>query len=214
MQRLRSLNEIYQKRLIRPEYAQHQATPYSVGIDATLFNTDGSFKIPLSGDTTPLSTRTAAAATLVGQSLNTAGAGSLLPGLVMVKTVGEFVGVATGVAGSSLAVAEQPFGLLANWVGGDFDDIGPQNVGAGTIGVWRGPDSTYTLLAPAFNDGGTGGAQSLSSLLSGATPGQALLLYAGADGRLCSFSSPGNRVPVARLLDRVSAARIVIELIV
>lgn len=222
MQRLHSLNEIYQKRTIRPQYAQHQATPYAAGMDASLFNTDGSIRIPLTGDTTPLNTRTANAATLVGQTLNTAGAGSLMPGMVMVKTTGEFVTVATGVAGANANTGfgsgnqptfEQPFGLLANWVGGDFDEIGVQNVGSGNVGVWKGPDSTYTILAPAYNDSGLASAVSGSGS-GGAQPGAPIYLYAGNDGRLKYLATPGNCLPVAMLLDRVNATRIVVSLLV
>lgn len=196
MQRLRNLSEIYQKRLIRGEYAHHQATPYNNPLDPSFFNTDGSIRIPLSSDTTPL-TRSAAPYTLNG---------SLVPGLCVTKTAGEAVAISTG----STTVAERPFGLLANWVGGDFDDIGPQNVGSGSVGTWRGPDATFTLLAPAFNSTGLSAA-----FTSAATTGVPVLLYAGTDGRLVYVSSPtGTQVAVARLIDFPAASRITIELIV
>lgn len=194
MQRLKSLNEIYQKRLIRPTYAHHQATPYAIGLDASLYNTDGSIRPPISTDTSPL-TRSVSAYTLNG---------SLAPGSVVVKTTGEFVTIATGAN-----AAEQPFGLLANWVGGDFDDIGPQNIGSGVVGAWKGPDSTYTLLAPAYNDSGLAAAVSAA-----ASTGVQVPLYADTDGRLKYISSAGSRIQVARLIDRPSATRIVVELVI
>lgn len=196
MQRLKTLSEIYQKRLIRGDYVQHQGYPYATPMDASLFNTDGSIRVPLSTDTTPL-TRSAAPFTLNN---------SLIPGLCLTRTVGEAVTYSTG----STTVAERPFGLSANWVGGDFDEIGPQNVGSGVLGCWRGPDSTYVLLAPSFNSTGLSAAFTASQ-----TTGVPVLLYPGADSRLVYVSSPtGTQVAVARLIDFPAASRIVIELIV
>lgn len=206
MLRLRYLSNKYQKRLIRPEYAQTQATPYGIVLDAQFRSAAGALQLPKSGDTAPLNTRTADAFTLNS---------SLVPGTVMVRTVGEKVGVSSGVAGGSLATAEQPFGLLANFIGGDFDEGFLGDSLQNEVGVWRGPDSTYTLLAPSYNDaGGFSNQQTLTAALAGVSPGQPVLLYAGPDGRLASYSTVGNRIPVARLLDRVSASRIVVDLLV
>lgn len=192
MQRLRNLNEIYQKRLIRPTYAHHQATPYLVSLDPALRNTDGSIRPPLAADTTPL-TRSANAFTLNN---------SLTPGLCLTRTAGETVTVSTG----STSVAELPFGLSGNWVGGDFDDIGQEN----EIACWRGPDSTFTLLAPAWNDTGLAAAFTASQ-----TTGVPVNLYAGTDGRLVYVSSPtGTQKPVAFLIDRPAASRIIVNLLV
>lgn len=192
MQRLRNLNEIFQKRLVRGEYVHHQATPYAVTLDPSLRNTDGSIRVPLAADTTPL-TRSANAFTLNN---------SLIPGLCVTKTVGEAVTISTG----STTVAERPFGILANWIGGDFDDIGTENA----IGAWRGPDATFTLLAPAFDPTG------LSAAFTAAqTTGVPVNLYAGTDGRLKFVSSPtGTQVAVARLIDFPATSRVIVELIV
>lgn len=196
MLRLRNLSQIYTKRLIRPQYAHHQATPYATPLDPSFYNTDGSFRIPLAADTTPL-VRSAAPYTL---------GNSLIPGLCLTRTLGEAVAVSTG----TTTVLERPFGLLANFVGGDYDEIGPLNVGSGVVGCWRGPDSTFTLLAPAFNPTGLSGAYT-----SAATTGVPPLLYAGADGRLTYVASPtGFQVPVARLIDIVGNSRITVDLIV
>lgn len=213
MLRLKNLSNKYQKRLIRPLYAQTQATPYAATLDAqtltgpnaatgrTSFRSgDGSRYLPKSGDTSPLATRTADAHTTKN---------SLTSGLVMVRTVGEQVAVATGINDGTV---ERPFGLLANFIGGDLDDLGDEE----NVGVWRGPDSVFELLAPAFNDTGLASAATASA----ATKGNYVKLYAGEDGRLCvaaqlSGGSANASTPVvAYLIERVSASRIVIDLAV
>ena len=194
MLRLKNLANKYQKRTCRPLYANTQATPYAASLATTFRASDGSLQLPQSGDTTPLGTRTAAAYT----SKN-----SLLPGTVMVRVVGtETVGVATGID-----VAERPFGLLANFVGGDLDEGFSGDSLQNSVGVWRGPDSVFEILAPAFDDTG------LASAVSGATAGTDVLLYAGTDGRLKYIASPSNRQAVARLIERVDSGRIIVDLI-
>ena len=187
-----------QKRLVRPQYAHVQGFPYACSLDASLRNTDGSIRVPLSGDTAgavagqglvPL-TRTAAPFTY---------GNSLIPGLVMVKTTGEYAAVAQG--GTT---ATQPMGLLGQWVGGTFDNVGTSN----QIGVWMGPDSTYELLAPAWND------TTVAAAVTAAGAGQQVLLYAGTDGRLTYLASPGSAVPVARVIDRPSASRLIIQMLI
>jgi hypothetical protein len=121
----------------------------------------------------------------------------------MVRVVGtETVGVATGID-----VAERPFGLLANFVGGDLDEGFSGDSLQNSVGVWRGPDSVFEILAPAFDDTG------LASAVSGATAGTDVLLYAGTDGRLKYIASPSNRQAVARLIERVDSGRIIVDLI-
>lgn len=208
MQRLGSLANKYQKRLIRPLYAQTQATPYATSLDEQVLtgthaetgrtsfrNPDGSRNLPKSGDSSPLHTRTADAFTLKG---------SVVPGTVMVRTVGELVAVATGADDGT----ERPFGLLANWIGGELDDLGTED----TVGVWKGAyHGVFELLAPAWDD--TGLAAALNE--SAAKTGGSVLLYAGADGRLAFVSSPNEkRIPVCRVLDRPASSRIVVEMLV
>lgn len=195
MLRLKNLTDKYQKRLIRPLYAQTQATPYAATLDTTFRNTDGSINLPLSGDTTPTYTRVADAHTTKN---------SLTSGVVMVRTIGEHVAVATGPDDGT----ERPFGLLANFVGGNLDDIGDEN----NVGVWRGAQhAVFELLAPAFDDTGLAAAYAAA----GVSKGLPVNLYAGTDGRLVYVGSPNaNRIAVARLIERVSASRIVIELLV
>lgn len=208
MLRLRYLSNKYQKRLIRPIYAQTQATPYATSLDdqtltgpnaaagrTSFKNGDGSRYLPKSGDTSPLHTRTADAFTLKS---------GIVPGTVMVRTLGEKVAVSAGPDDGT----EQPFGLLANFVGGDLDDLGDEQ----TIGVWRGANHAFfELLAPAWND--TGLAAALAD--SKATTGGNVYLYAGADGRLVYVASPNAaRQPVAKVIERPAASRILIELLV
>lgn len=191
MLRVRNLRNKYQKRTLRPLYAQTQATPYAASLHPSLRNTDGSYRQPLSTDTTgggyPLA-RTASAYSL---------ANGLPAGIVVVKGAGETVVVATGLDVATI----KPFGLLANHVGGDLDDLGDQNY----VGVWRGPDSVFEVLAPAFDDTG------LAAAYAAATIGNPVKLYAGTDGRLVT-GTPANAVVVAELIERTSASRIVIDL--
>lgn len=180
MLRIRNLRNKYQKRLIRPLYAQTQATPYAAVIDDTLRNADGSFNF-------------------------TAGSfkykNGLVPGTVMVAR-GEKVTVATGANPSAAGGAPYAFGLLANFVGGDLDDLGDENY----VGVWRGPDSVFEILAPGFDDTG------LSAAWDASTQGVPVPLIAGVDGRLSYNATPGNRQVVAYLIERPSASRIVVDL--
>lgn len=189
MLRVRNLNNIYQKRLIRPLYAQTQATPYAAVLDPSLLNADGSFRAPLGTDTQPIA-RTQPAYLLQG---------GLVPGTVVVKGAGEGVVVATGANAASV-----PFGLLANFVGGTLDELGTET----EVGVWRGPDSVFELLWPAYNDTG------LAAAYAAAGPGTPVALYAGTDGRLTSSSPGGSASQVAWLIDRPSASRIIINLTV
>ncbi len=186
MLRIKNLSNKYQKRLIRPLYAQTQATPYAATLHSALRNSDGSFRPPVTADSTP-----------VDYTANTyLLKGGLVPGTVMIKGPGETVLPARG--GN---VTDIPFGLLANFVGGELDDLGDEDF----VGVWRGPDSVYELLAPAFDDTG------LAAAYSGAAAGAPVALYAQADGRLGSTSPGGSAVKVAELIERVSASRIVID---
>lgn len=174
-----------QKRLIRPLYAQTQAYPYAAVLDSSLYDTDNVFVKPLSGTGTP--TRTADAFTYKN---------GLVPGTVMVKGAGDGVLVTAG-----LDAVNQTFGLLANFVGGELDDL----QGELFVGVWRGIDSVFEILAPGYNDTG------LQAAYAAATAGVPVPLYAGTDGRL-SATAGSNRLVVANLIERPSASRIVVDL--
>jgi hypothetical protein len=191
MQRLTKLSNKWQKRTLRVLYGQTQAYPYGATLDPSLRNSDKSFRKPLSTDSTgggfPL-TRSADAYTLKN---------GLVPGTVVVKGAGEGIVVANGAN-----AAVKPFGLLANFVGGELDDTADEN----SVGVWRGIDSVYEVLAPAFDDTG------LATAYTSATAGNPVKLYAQADGRLGATSPGGSALVVAELVERVSQARIVIDL--
>lgn len=189
MQQIGTLNNALQKRLIRPLYAHTQATPYAAVLDPLLRNTDGSFRRPLNTENQAgMGARTADAFLLQN---------SLVPGTVMVKNAGEGMLVHNG------AATPRAFGLLANWVGGTFDDLKSNN----EIGVWRGPDSAWELLYPAFNPTG------LSAAYSGATAGSPVSLVAGVDGLLLGVAvgAEAGRQIVARLTE-YTPAKITIDL--
>jgi hypothetical protein len=122
--------------------------------------------------------------------------GSVVPGTVLMKTVGEQVTICQASSSSQI-----PFGLLGTWVGGVFDNIGQLN----QVQAWMGPDSVYELLAPAWND------TTVASAVASATAGQLVALYAGTDGRLTSTQANSTPV-VAYVMDRPSSARLVIKL--
>lgn len=161
--------------MIRPLYAQTQATPYAAVLDDTL--RDAAFDWNFTGASFKYK-------------------GGLVPGTVMVNR-GDKVTVATGAD-----VALRPFGLLANFVGGELDDLGDENF----VGVWRGPDAVFEILAPGFDDTG------LSAAWDASTQGLPVPLYAGTDGRLKYIASAGNRLIVAHLIERPNANRIVVDL--
>lgn len=196
MLQVRNLSNVLQKRLIRPLYAQTQATPWAGSLHSSLRNADGSFRLPLAADNiSGLSARSADAYSLQG---------GLVPGTVLNKAAGETFSVATG-ADAALV----PAGLLANFVGGTLDDLKDNN----EIGVWYGPGSQFELLAPAFDDTG------LAAAYAAATSGSPVKLYATAAGRLgCTAAlvgaAVGSKLPVAELVQRVDASRIHIKLLV
>jgi hypothetical protein len=186
MLRVRSIANQYKKRPLRALYAQTQATPYAGTIDPSLRNVDGSFRAPVATDTLPLA-RSAAAAQ---------DQGGIMPGTVMVKAAGEGFVVHNG------GVGVPAFGLLANFVGGQIDEIGDEN----SIGVWRGPDSVWELLKPAFNDTGLAAAYA-------AAVGTSVPLYAGTNG-LLGITAPASATAadvVARLIE-YTPSKIIIDL--
>jgi hypothetical protein len=184
-----------QKRLIRPAYAQTQGFPYACFMDPSWRNADGSVNFPINGSV--LSGYTYSAATYTNQ-------GSIIPGVVVTKTQnGESVIPHNGGNG-------QPFGLLAQWIGGTFDNLGQMS----EISAWLGVDSTYELLAPAWND------TQVASLVAASGVGTPVPLFAQTDGRLGnngtetvagSYAQTGPQL-VAWVMDRPTSARLVIKL--
>src|SRR3954465_6875359 len=101
MLRIKNLRNKYQKRLIRPLYAQTQATPYAASIADEV----------RTGVTTGVWTGLAGGTPFTYK-------GGLVPGTVMVA-YGEKVTVGGG-------NTQANFGLLANFVGGELDDLGDE----------------------------------------------------------------------------------------
>lgn len=201
MLRIRNLSNQFEKRKIRPLYAQTQATPYAATLDASLRDSSGSIRLPLAADATPLNraigTDTAAFTYK----------GGLPAGLCVAKA-----GAGEGIVIHNGAGAVRTFGLLANNIGGELDDLGDEN----QVGVWRGPDAVFEILAPVFDD------TSISTAYASATAGNPVRLYAGRDGRLTATAPTLTNADgahtaveadvVALLVERVSASRIVVDL--
>lgn len=123
---------------------------------------------------------------------------AIWPGMCMMKTAGDKVTLLNGTG--------TPYGLCANYIGGDgIDEIIDQGVNA--MAVWvLGPDAEFEILAPAFDD-----------TLSWVDPGNGTTINVHAyttgakRGKLCLVGSSGASTrPVARLLKVDSASKIII----
>jgi len=92
----------------------------------------------------------------------------------------------------------RPFGLFANFVNGDMDELGD-----GTeIGVWRGgKDATFEVLTDAL------AADSWTGASSAFTP-----VFSTAGGKLTLTGSVGTNPVVARLMEAPSNNKIIINL--
>jgi hypothetical protein len=129
-----------------------------------------------------------------GTAPGTAGNGPIFPGMVAaLAPAGEVVCVSVG--GAALS----PFGLFGNFIGGEFDEVGDFT----EVGVWRGPAAVFEVLSPAFNSNITSADEDTDTNRK---------LYADANG-LLNDSAVDSGLAVARLIDYVSASKIVIELL-
>jgi hypothetical protein len=202
MLRLKNLSNKYQKRTCRPVYAQTQATPYA----ATLYTTaDGSKGFRDASGNIQKLVYTAGSNTNNDIVTRTNDAfqknNSYLPGMVVTKVDNsEDITIAAGLT----TTGEQPFGLLANFVGGDFDEGFSGDRLQNEVGVWRGPDAVFEILAPAYHPDVAAGSTTAGTKL-----------YAGNDGRLTisggtTFTS-GNTQVVARLIKK-ETNRILVDL--
>jgi hypothetical protein len=122
----------------------------------------------------------------------------LYPGQVAVKTTGEQMDYARADGAVS-------FGLFNNFINGDMDDLG----GGTEIGVWvGGRDAVFEVIA-----GPTAGAETPLAAVSwtslNATRG-GVALYPDSAGRLTNTA--GSEKKVARLIEAVSASKIIIQL--
>ena len=197
MLRLTNLANVNRRRTLRALYAQTQGYPYAVALDSTV-------------DRTLTNPFTIAA---------DAGKAALWPGMVAVKTVGETVKIAAADTGRA-------FGLFANFVGGELNEIGTDGTrpGGSEVGVWRGPGSVYEVLAPVFVDTG------LSAAAAAEDGAHANEVFLGSDatGRLKAQTLANTTPPTgddvtslnasarsaARLVKRLSDNAIIIELLV
>lgn len=127
------------------------------------------------------------------------------PGMVATRIgVSERMGI-PGVGGvSNVAI---PFGLFANFINGDMDELGD-----GTeIGVWRGgPDATFEVLSDALSSNASWTAASTANqaVFYGKTGNFGKLTLAGLDGGAVAGTDP----TVARLIEAPSNNKIIIHL--
>lgn len=185
-----NINLTAQKRLLRVVQGQTQATPTSGYLDPSLRNATGGIRVPLSGDTAGVvPTGGAAAAPFTRTGTAFTFEGSLTPGLVLVKTVGENYAISSGLENAG----DHAFGLLGQWVGGTFDGV----KNTSNISAWQGVDSIYDILAPGFN------ATGLSKVATENPKGIPVYLTSGLDGRLTVVGEAGatSKVNVAEVIE-------------
>lgn len=119
----------------------------------------------------------------------------IVPGMVAKKTTGEMFSLAT-------AAADIPFGLWANYINGNLDDLN----GGSEVAVWRGgPDAEFEVYSDALNSGVTW--TSLDSTAGG------VLLYHDASGKLNNARISGStQIQIARLITAPSNNKIIVTL--
>lgn len=188
MLRLTNLANKYQRRTLRVLYGNTQAYPYDAQLDSGFDRTQGA---------------------LSGSNAITGAKAAILPGLVAIKKANEVVTLAGAWAASTAQF--RPFGLFANFVGGELSDI-PSDFDR--VGVWRGVGSVYEVLAPAFDDTNL----ATDSTDEDGTAANEAYLASGAKGQLASLdvdADPAYQVnTAARLMTRLSSNAIVVELLV
>jgi hypothetical protein len=186
MLRLQKLANVNKRRTLRAIYAQSQAYPYAAHLDASVDRTlTNPFDISAE-----------------------AGKAAIWPGMVAVKTVGETVRPDFDEPVDH--AHRRPFGLFANFIGGELDELGDRS----EVGIWRGPSSVFEVLAPVFND------TDLASAAADEDGSHFNEVYMTGDGsgRL-EYNSQANprsewHEATARLISRVSDKAIIIELLV
>lgn len=188
----------YQRRTLRPQYVQTQGTPYAATLSSLFSRTAGA---------------------LSGPQAVTGAKAAILPGQVAVKLVGETVTLygspETGGTATATTAVVRPWGLFANYVGGQMDEL----AGRSEVGVWRGQGSVYEILIPAFNDASLQAASTGETAADATAPHAGVFMSAGSDGRIAYNSSSTSpfgttNLATARLVERYSANAIVIELLV
>jgi hypothetical protein len=181
MLRLTNLANKYNRRTLRALYGQTQAYPYDVQLSSSFVRTAGA----LSGGTAITGAKSA-----------------ILPGQVANKLVGEAVTVSAAAAASN-----RPFGLFANFVGGELSDI-PTDFDR--VGVWRGAGGVFEILAPAFDDTGL---SALAAAEDGAVANE-VYFKSNAKGQVVGTAGANVINNVGRLVTRLSANAVIVELLV
>ncbi len=194
------LTNVHKRRTLRPVLAHTQATPVPMELSSSFSRTGGA----LTGTAT------------TGITGNTMGA--ILPGMVAMKTVGRTV-----TPHYTSADRERSFGLFGQFVGGDLDDLH----GDTQVAVWSGPGAHFEVLAPAFSDTGL----SAAAAAEDGTDATEVYLSANTKAQL-EADTPGDPTGgadassdiatlgtaalgrTARLVERLSANAIVIQLLV
>lgn len=204
MLRLNNLTHAHKRRTLRPLLAHTQATPVPMELSSSFSRTGGA----LTGTAT------------TGITDNTMGA--ILPGMVAMKQVGRTV-----TPHYTASVRERSFGLFGQFVGGDLDEL----KGAAEVSVWSGPGSHWEVLAPAFDDtnlstaaAAEDGTDALEVYLNAnakaqlgvLTPGDPLGAPDGAGAEEDDVATLGTAAlgRTARLIERISANAIVVQLLV
>lgn len=123
------------------------------------------------------------------------------PGTVMVKGSGETVKPA-----AVATLNTKYFGLLGHFVGGQMDELG----GTTSVGVWKGNGSVFEVLAPAFVDTGLAAAAAAED----GTVANETYLKSDSTGLLTLAGAIGTDARAARLISRLSANAILVELLV
>lgn len=120
------------------------------------------------------------------------------PGMVATKTTGELVKVASG--------TDVPFGLFANFINGQMDELG----GGTEIGVYRGgPDAMFEVLAGPNSTETPLDASVTWTTLNSTAGGVALFQKSDGSGQLSNATSGPV---VARLVEAVSNSKIIVTL--
>lgn len=106
----------------------------------------------------------------------------------------------------------RPAGLFANFVGGTVSDITSD---FDQVGVWKGVGSVYELLQPAYDDTNL----ATDSAAIDGTAAHEVYLGVNAKSQLSAATAAGqgayiSPTPPARLLNRLSANAVVVELLV
>jgi hypothetical protein len=199
MLRLTNLANVNRRRTLRALYAQTQGYPYAVALDPSFDRSQ----------TNPF------------DDAAHAGKAAIWPGMVALKTVGETVRPQCAAQynddDGTQEGARRAFGLFANFVGGELNEIGTDGTrpGGSEVGVWRGVGSVYEVLAPVFVDTGLA-AEAADE--DGTASNEIYMTGDEESGRLYwdNDARPGMdwHNSTARLVKRLSDKAIIIELLV